>query len=458
MASQEAIEDDDNAVPEPSDQDKGALSPVPQDDVLLPAQRDDVSRGAQTGSMCSGCHNGGQLLSCDFCYREICTRQRKDEHKACITLNAGIDIDNPKIQFMCPACHVARDKYKPYVGFYINGQPCDAYVHKVRQVLTSFFPELRCKKMLIIQINLEGTLEMDEPVIETLCRLKKFFSREKVAIDLKTILFNFKERKRGPNGTEVYAQHLKPVIKSIPEYKNVLIFFTTHATPTGDLHFLPKNMGAESPEVILDEIFPIEFCAALKKVERSMLYLLVCHGVSNPQCYQWVREQANSGVFTDVLSFSSGDFQPYYAAHMCAYYAQRFLIENARFPVAMPEVLQGSHRLGTSSKVVVFKQDCELQPMNRKLFPATATQFYWSQRRYAPYGIRAPTDCRGCKRFQTIRTRLPPPNEENPTTFAFCCKQCKYTKTKSIPVGREIGTEERGGSWHAEDFLAPKSA
>ncbi|KAJ8694064.1 hypothetical protein PTI98_008997 [Pleurotus ostreatus] len=208
---------------------------------------------------------------------------------------------------------------------------------------------------------------MIEPATATYALLNSFFGRGQGALHLATIFFDVST----PEGGNLYDNQLAAAVDFIQKNaRRVVVYFITHATPDGDLHFsgprivqqnkitqsLPGH--SNSPRAILNRLFTVELLDALRIVGETTLFLMVCGGyLGHLETTDWVNSAVRRRSFREVVSFGSKRLQPFWVSSFCARFVQRFYLEGAVYPAAMGDILGGDARLGAATDVVVIRHN-----------------------------------------------------------------------------------------------------
>ncbi|KAF4580246.1 hypothetical protein EYR40_003228 [Pleurotus pulmonarius] len=307
-------------------------------------------------------------------------------------------------------------------GFY-NGklEPIAGAIINVSCTTLAFFPKLNTQETLLLLIAVRGAERMDEPAVTTYQLLNQFFGRGQGNLHYATIFYDL----ANSAGSEKYELDVTKLIAFIKrrgatlshsiqraEFTwlrcscRVVVFFVTHTTPDGDLHFsgprpanrskgapmLPGN--SNTPAAVLNRIFTEQFLGALQRIKETSLFLLICGGYcGHEETMQWVNSVVRRQSFREVISFTNKHFQPFWASAFCARFVQSFYLEDVAYPIAMEEILSGDARLGIASDVVVITRDKE------SLLGVQRDLYIWAQEKRSPYGFRLPTACPTSENF-----------------------------------------------------------
>ncbi|KDQ32244.1 hypothetical protein PLEOSDRAFT_1100743 [Pleurotus ostreatus PC15] len=419
------------------------------------------------GAICNGCQNGSTMLSCDHCPQWTCYGiYGENDTQGCLTIRSR-EMLEAAVSFMCPACHRNndrnRDKKKKtrYVGLYgANGGMEDAVVDVTKTTL-HFFPPLDSRDTVLLLLAVRGAEHMIEPATATYALLNSFFGRGQGALHLATIFFDVST----PEGGNLYDNQLAAAVDFIQKNaRRVVVYFITHATPDGDLHFsgprivqqnkitqsLPGH--SNSPRAILNRLFTVELLDALRIVGETTLFLMVCGGyLGHLETTDWVNSAVRRRSFREVVSFGSKRLQPFWVSSFCARFVQRFYLEGAVYPAAMGDILGGDARLGAATDVVVIRHN----PMDYS-FPERI-RYVWAQDIQAPYGTPLPTLCPVCHCFGTLSASNP---ADKDSLLRISCSQkdsdtgvrCNCELLAPVFPGRVRGSKLFYGEWLSETF------
>lgn len=122
----------------------------------------------------------------------------------------------------------------------------------VTKTTLHFFPPLDSRDTVLLLLAVRGAEHMIEPATATYALLNSFFGRGQGALHLATIFFDIST----PEGGNLYDNQLAAAVDFIQKYvltlialsitlslnlyrnaRRVVVYFITHATPDGDLHF-----------------------------------------------------------------------------------------------------------------------------------------------------------------------------------------------------------------------------
>ncbi|KDQ25214.1 hypothetical protein PLEOSDRAFT_1106155 [Pleurotus ostreatus PC15] len=406
--------------------------------------------------------NGGKMLSCVKCPRWTCYDIVGDgDGEGCITI-ASADVLTEDTAFVCPACHRNGSPIAaPYYGFYTKAfEPIEGAVINVSCTTLAFFPKLNTAETLLLLIAVRGAERMDEPAMATYQLLHQVFGRGQGNLHYATIFYDL----ANSAGSGRYESDIAKAVAFIKSHTcRVVVFFVTHTTPNGDLHFSrprPANRSkgaamlpghSHTPATVLNRIFTEQFLSALQWIPDTSLFLLICGGYcGHTETMEWVNSVVRRQSFREVISFTNKRFQPFWASSFCAKYVQSFYLEDVKYPIAMEQILAGDARLGIASDVVIISRDKDSLPGVRR------DLYYWAQEKHSPYGFRIPSQCPTCLRLGTITSSTP--SDFHGTKLRIYCtrrtngKRCTFEQLELIKEGRSKGSELLYGRWFTEIF------
>ncbi|KAF4584651.1 hypothetical protein EYR38_001880 [Pleurotus pulmonarius] len=324
----------------------------------------------EDNALCNGCQNGGKMVSCSKCPNWTCYNVAGDDDdgQGCLTVSSAALLDNNTV-FVCPACHRNTERLSkssiPYEGFYTQEMVAiPGAIVDVSCTTLPFFPPMNTKETLLLFIAVEGAQRMDEPAVTTYQLLNQYFGRGQGLLHYASIFFDLAT----PAGIAAYEADIARTVDFIKEHKcRVVIFFVTHTTPDGDLHFSgPRRANrskdspmlpgfSNTPEAVLSSIFTVQLLDGLQLLkEKTSLFLLICGGyLGHAETCSWVDKNVRRKSFGEVISFTSKRFQPFWAASFCARFVHRFYVEEGPYPTAMSEILGGDARLGTATDITI---------------------------------------------------------------------------------------------------------
>ncbi|KAJ8518514.1 hypothetical protein ONZ45_g4402 [Pleurotus djamor] len=439
------------------------------------------------GSLCHGCHNGGELVPCSTCSVALCFRVDESEQqvgtihdRTCLVLKSGTSI--ALFRFRCLRCHLLDDSLAktstPYAGFYTleSGLPSDVLLD-VSQTSVRFLRPVTPVNTIMIGITVEGCQDLEEPMTLAYQRNAEYYSRSGVSLASVKLPFNFDHVGK----SNQYDKAVRALVKDLPKYQNVIVFFTTHSTPEGRLHFgqsvvagkvVPASLDAKA---VLDRAFPDVLIDALRNVARSTLFYMVCSGAERRDSYEWMRSLILSEAFNHIISFTNS-VQPYFAAPLAADYLRLVYIERELPRECMVRALAGTGRLGAANDVYLMERLGDPKSIEAVI----RHHYFFAEYDKKPYGFPKPAWCPRCRGLRSLTTReernklvqfqcesnLPPFSaKKDPSNLPpFDAKKapskrkpnqkgdgpCKWVGTHHIPVGKVGMRGANDGSWFAE--------
>ncbi|KAJ3885257.1 hypothetical protein GG344DRAFT_82933 [Lentinula edodes] len=358
---------------------------------------------------CAGCHDGGDLLHCDGpslypklppCGRQIC--HGPPGSKKCLELMAAASnevLNDPKNAFICPACWSLRSRQHfastgwdlPYLQNAIvmrkDLSPLPNMLHAVNSLRRSFFNPLDLPPLAIISLSLKGMAIV--PYSTALLRLQGFYSATDIPLISRSLEFDL-------GNTSNYEEYLAAIEQLLLDIKTsrvqrVIVFFTTHSTPDGHLHFSPggEEDGAcnETGEVLAG-IFTKKFQKVLSSMDSSC-FILACGGAYMfEKSFNSIGDFAKRRVFDRIIAFPSKDFQPETASGWCTLFIQRAVIQRESIERVLTGVGADSTMLGSHSHVLVwaYLPSCPLSV--DEIQTLTILKALWCHGIEAPFGMR----------------------------------------------------------------------
>ncbi|KAF7441340.1 hypothetical protein PC9H_001689 [Pleurotus ostreatus] len=372
-----------------------------------------------------------------------------------------------------------EDLGKDNPGFYTKAfEPIEGAVINVSCTTLTFFPKLNTAETLLLLIAVRGAECMDEPAMATYQLLHQFLGMAKATciMPLSSMIWRTLLAVEGTSLILPRQLHLSKGNCTC----QVVVFFVTHTTPDGDLHFSgprPANRSkgatmlpghSHTPATmsplhvlrilnpnkfsqVLNRIFTKQFLSALQWIPDTSLFLLICGGYcGHTETMEWVNSVVQRQFFHEVISFTNKRFQPCWASSFCAKYVQSFYLEDVKYPIAMEQILAGNARLGIVSDIVIISHDKDSLPGVRR------DLYYWAQEKHSPYGFRIPSQCPTCLRLGTITSSMP--SDFHGTKLRIYCthrtngKHCTFEQLELIKEGRSKGSELLHGWWFTEIF------
>ncbi|KAJ8507918.1 hypothetical protein ONZ45_g9761 [Pleurotus djamor] len=407
--------------------------------------------------LCYGCHGGGALMRCYSCAAKLCYRTDTLGSYACLTIQPNVDLNN--LIFCCPRCHaavVSEDGANvPYVGFYqndANKTPAHILV-KVTQNAECALRLLAPKDTLLISISLDGSRDFEAPMAQAYSCAAYYFTGCKAKLESVSLPFAFDK----VTSLNRYEEGLKTVIEKLQSCKAAVVYFTTHCTPEGLLHFSgPSGPGSSDAVEVLKTAFPPNFVHALRSIEHASLFFTVCSEYRGEAgVYEWMRDHVVNGTFKEAISFM-GALQPQFVAPLAATFFQYVHIECEPASRCMIYALEGLRRLGGVGDVVLLEKNLNYGHWTDG---SIAThRYFWSRYDLAPYGIPRPMQCPQCTCLHTLSTRELVAGDAVAIEF-YCTsssaapaedgitQQCGYVERHNIPLRRKGLRGVDNGCW-----------
>ncbi|KAJ3917041.1 hypothetical protein F5877DRAFT_68559 [Lentinula edodes] len=363
---------------------------------------------------CAGCQDGGKLLRCEApmlyenlppCGRLIC--HGPPDSRKCLELTAAATadvLDDPQTALICPSCWLiisGKDKEwdipYPALVFRSNLKPVPNVLHLVHNTRRSFFNPLDILPLAIVSLSLKGMKSL--PYSTTLLHLESFYNDSEVPFLAESIEFDLL------NDRKTYDQSLKKLLSKIKScgIVRVIVFFTTHSTPDGALHFSPggEQHGASAiTSEVLAAVFTDDFRAILSTMD-STLFILACGGAYLfEESYNSIGALAEQRVFDRMVAFPAQDFQPSIASGWCNLFVHRVLLQRESVDRALNGVCSDNTILGSHSQVLVWTYT-PTHPLSlddeEDLQVLVVLKAMWCHAIEAPFGIRmTEVICRQC--------------------------------------------------------------
>ncbi|THU81545.1 hypothetical protein K435DRAFT_873239 [Dendrothele bispora CBS 962.96] len=277
---------------------------------------------------------------------------------ACLEIRAKA-IANPRwASFKCPACEFKNHREGngslfQYTGFYDpEGNGVDNLILSIRNRKFTFFKSTRLEGLAIVQLELDGQNEDLELAFQIATLRAATYTSGVVSVE--DVL---KHSLRNPPSVSVTRSQPQPLVKAkivfdfnfpegIDQHTNkmndlilaldrmgitqVVFLVVTHADPdSGDLHYAPDGVAAESLPVVMRHLFPSTVRQWLTE-RSSHLFLLVCGAKPLTQeGYQFMTELVSRRTFNNSFMFPATHLQPGEIANFIAYFVERALYENS---------------------------------------------------------------------------------------------------------------------------------
>ncbi|KAJ4466393.1 hypothetical protein C8J55DRAFT_565709 [Lentinula edodes] len=390
---------------------------------------------------CAGCKDGGKLLQCDaptlypvlpHCGRFVCWGH--EGSRKCIEVKSGVTealLEDEDNAFLCPACWSMISKMNlvktnwdlAYPGIVIRETlaPIPKMIHMVNSNSRTFFNPLDILPMAVISISLEGMAI--EPFDTCLVELRGFYKDTDVPFIAPCIEFDLYHKR---------DQYIEAIENLVIELKSkgierAVVFFTTHSTPDGMLHFSPGGVNGASTNTcdVLAGIFTEEFQEVLGTMDTT-LFILACGGAFMlKESFDSIGALAKTRTFDRMAAFPAHDFQPNNASSWCNLFIRRILIQRESVERVLLSICADSTSLGAHSHILVWFYDPTHPVSDKDAQSLQVQKAIWCQEIEAPFGIRiTEAMCRDCgvlrqreivhhrgQRFFTIRCqgRVQPP-------------------------------------------------
>ncbi|THU77210.1 hypothetical protein K435DRAFT_878136 [Dendrothele bispora CBS 962.96] len=386
------------------------------------------ARTAPDACWCRGCDDDTVLekVTCENCGHLVC--YGPPDSGTCIEIRAQA-ITNPCwASFRCPACEFqahreGSKKLFQYTGFYDEeGNGVDKLILTIRNRKFTFFKSMRLEGLAVIQLELNGQNEDLELAFQLTTLRAATYASGVVSVDdvlnhslrnppsvsvtrshpqplLKAkIIFDF----NSPEGINRHTRNMNDLVLALDRMGITQIVFlvVTHADPdSGDLHYAPNGVAAESLPVVMGHLFPHSVQQWLVE-HRSYLFLLVCGAKPlTKDGYHFMTDLATRCVFNHSFMFPTAHLQPAEVANFISYFVERALYENIPVSPAVLHCLEDLPRLGLHTRVL---QLSAISPSAGK--PACeASRYLWSQSQRRPWGLDAPTFCSACNSVKSFR-------------------------------------------------------
>ncbi|THU83373.1 hypothetical protein K435DRAFT_871356 [Dendrothele bispora CBS 962.96] len=437
-------------------------------------------------SWCSGCDDDTVLkkLLCDTCGHIVC--YGPPASGACIEICPKAVANPCWASFRCPACellshHGNKDLFR-YTGFYDQeGNGLVKLILAINNRKFTFFKPVRLEGLAVVQLELDDQNEEFDLAFQFTTLRAAAYASGVVSVEdvlkhslrnppsvsatrsspqplLKTkIVFDLST----PEGVDQHTRNMNDLVLALDRMGITQIVFlvVTHADPeSGDLHYAPNGIAAESLRVI-DYLFPTTVRQWL--VERSShLFLLVCGSKPLTQDgYQFMTDLVTRRVFNNSFMFPATHLQPGEVTNFIAFLVERVFYENIPLVPAVMLCLEDLPRLGLHTRMLRLSST----PTPEGRPACQAVRYVWTQSHRRPWGLDAPTFCPTCqcvKSFKTTRT----PARNGPIVTFRCLGSADPNKT--IPCTKEIavalsqseaklvqGPATKRGAWQSHLFV-----
>ncbi|KAJ3782307.1 hypothetical protein GGU10DRAFT_335659 [Lentinula aff. detonsa] len=358
---------------------------------------DDEERTNLQEHLCAGCQDGGNLLHCEVCYGPPDSRKCIELHDEALK-------------------NVVQDQ-KIGFGFFRRDDrsTVTSAVKMIHSVRASFFSKLELVPMAMISIALEGMAT--EPFSMTLIEVEGYYLATPTPCIHASLTFDFSEGKR-----QKYDTSFANMFAMLKQYniKRVVVFFTTHSTPDGDLHFIPNMGGAASTSDLLEALFPAEFRTFLQPSDvDSTLFILTCGGVYvQKQSYDCFTELVRAHTFERIIAFPARDLQPLQTARWCQDFVRRILLQHESIQYALKSICDANPSVGPHTSIIIWHH-FPTHPISIDDSQTLLTQkAIWCSSLLAPYGVRiTEAQCPFCRCLRNGKTSFATSTDQNGQKF-----------------------------------------
>ncbi|KAJ3738601.1 hypothetical protein DFH05DRAFT_1531236 [Lentinula detonsa] len=363
--------------------------------------------------LCAGCQDGGNLLHCEG-YRLV----RNDPQYRCGRLVCYGPPDSRKcIELYDEALKNVVQDQKIGFGFFRRDDQSTvtSAVKMIHSVRASFFSKLELVPMAMISIALEGMAT--EPFSMTLIEVEGYYLATPTPCIHASLTFDFSEGKR-----QKYDTSFANMFAMLKQYnvKRVVVFFTTHSTPDGDLHFIPNMGGAASTSDLLEALFPAEFRTFLQPSDvDSTLFILSCGGVYvQKQSYDCFTELVRAHTFERIVAFPARDLQPLQTARWCQDFVRRILLQHESIQYALKSICNANPSVGPHTSIIIWHH-FPTHPISIDVSQTLLTQkAIWCSSLLAPYGVRiTEAQCPFCRCLRNGKTSFAASTDQNGQKF-----------------------------------------
>ncbi|KIK14297.1 hypothetical protein PISMIDRAFT_117281, partial [Pisolithus microcarpus 441] len=338
------------------------------------------------------CQDGGDLWSCDYCERVVCSM--------CITVTKEDreEVSAPDVEFEC--------------GFYRCGVPVlKVWLTVNRPMELSVRSLLLSHPTLVIHLHLRsipagGPMDMVAEI------LKPYFPDGGFHfIDLP---FDIGTKAK----LNMYKRQVSCLVTKLHSvtFKNVMVALTDHSDNSrGDL-FIGKTTRKEDQACVLSECLDILLSPFGDILHGGLFVLLACGSViRNKASFTSLQDAIIRHRFSSTIAFDAERLQVVLTSNLILGVVERTFIEGYPVQMAMPEALGESSRLGYHSSVYLLTLAC-----TNTTLELTVTKYTWSHRDIRPWGNSLPSQCLqcGCIQVQWVRTALP---HDATATHGFSC-------------------------------------
>ncbi|KAJ3711089.1 hypothetical protein DFJ43DRAFT_1161940 [Lentinula guzmanii] len=232
-----------------------------------------------------------------------------------------------------------------------------------------------------------------------------------------SLTFDFSEGKR-----QKYDTSFANMFAMLKQYnvKRVVVFFTTHSTPDGDLHFIPNMGGAASTSDLLEALFPAEFRTFLQPSDvDSTLFILSCGGVYvQKQSYDCFTELVRAHTFERIVAFPARDLQPLQTARWCQDFVRRILLQHESIQYALKSICNANPSVGPHTSIIIWHH-FPTHPISIDVSQTLLTQkAIWCSSLLAPYGVRiTEAQCPFCRCLRNGKTSFAASTDQNGQKF-----------------------------------------
>lgn len=424
----------------------GCVQTVPAETACHSMRADQVDDTTQQHhNFCILCQDGGDLWSCDYCERVVCSM--------CITVTEDdrVKVCAPDVEFECVCCHWLKARRSkvvtPYWGFYRRGVPVlKVWLSVNRPMELSVRSSLLSRPTLVVHLRLRsiptgGPTEMVAQILAPYFPHGGFqFIDLPFDIGTKSKLNAYKRQ----------VSRLATKLRSVG-FKNVMVVLTDHSDNSrGDL-FIGTTTGKEDQASLLSECLDVLFSPFGDILHGALFVLLACgSAIRDKTSFAGLQDTIVRHRLSNTIAFDAERLQVVLTSNLIVGVVERTFIEGYPIQMAMPEALGESSRLGYHSSVYLLTlahTDTTLQ--------LTVTKYTWSHRDIRPWGNSLPSQCPqcGCIQVQWVRTALP---HDATATHGFSCANNDCGKPdgrgpKKFKFARSPGVKllDQGKRWNS---------
>ncbi|KXN81444.1 hypothetical protein AN958_04585 [Leucoagaricus sp. SymC.cos] len=349
------------------------MAPLEEDENII-----SVTTGQNASMFCSMCLNGGNLVTCS-CGLTLCL-------DTCIP----VPLDKVKGIFTCPVCWKQNRGFAPYRPFPSLQDPV---MIPASASTRARFPMLTNESLCILVFRLRGFDPQICPARLVYSHIKSYFPGENTGLKLAFIEVEY--NLRSSSSQTGLRKKLAKIAETLSEYKQFIVFISTHSTPDDGCLWSEPNPSPHSvtPSVLFSYLFPPCITAEIARDPAAMLFFITCGATFN------ILETRNEIVsfckplFWFTLAFVRDEFHPT-TTHTFLLDFVRECYLHRKFAI-FDSILLSHPNMGTGVDRILLALKNEEHP----LF------LYWSNPRHRPHGHPVSLSCRKCFAISSLNMK-----------------------------------------------------